>query len=141
MRSIVALFSTCVMLACSTAPAVGNRAQTPAEPLSSAVEFLLTSAATDFSRMAGPPATVRVREVRSGYIMSPDQVRQYRLCGSFSRSRAGEKVEWMSFATIRTSGYEQYVGAQALSECTRSAIVWEQGDLSTVLQSRLEATR
>jgi len=99
------------------------------------------TAATDFSRMAGPPSPVRVREVRSGYIMSADQGRQYRLCGTFSRARAGEKVEWMPFATIRTSGCEQYVGAQASSECTRSSIVWEQGDLSTVLQSRLEGTR
>ena len=141
MRLIVATFSTCVLLACSTAPAAGNRARTQAEPLSSAVEFLLSSAATDFSRTRAESAVVRVREVRSGYSVTPDQGKQYRLCGSISRVREGKASGWIPFVTIRTSGFEQYTGAQAVSECARSSIVWDTGDLSASLQSRLDAVR
>ena len=141
MRLIVATFSTCVLLACSTALAAVNRARTQAEPLSSAVEFLLSSAATDFSRTRAESAVVRVREVRSGYSVTPDQGKQYLLCGSFSRVREGKAFGWIPFVTIRTSGYEQYTGAQAVSECARSSIVWDTGDLSASLQSRLDAVR
>jgi len=89
--------------------------------------------------MPAASAPIRVREVRTGYMVAADQSKQYRMCGSFSRARDGEKSEWMPFVTIRTSGFEQYVGAQAVSECTRTAIVWEKGDLSATLQRRLDS--
>ena len=140
MRFIVALLSTCVLLACSTAPAARNRPQIQEEPLNSAVEFLLTSAATDF-HAHGPPAPVRFRDVRSGYIMTPDRGKQYRLCGSFSRAEESGKAEWTPFVTIQTSGYEQLLGAQAMNYCARSSVTWDKGDLSSSLQSRLESLR
>lgn len=140
MRLIVALFSICGLLACSTACAARHGPARPEGSLSSDVDYLLTSAATDFTRTRGS-APVRVREVRSGYIITPEQGKKYRLCGSFSRARDGEKVEWTPFATIRTTGYEQYIGANAVTECTRSSIVWYREDLSAALQRRLDAIR
>ena len=139
MRFIVALLSTCVLLACSTAPAARNRRQM-LEELNSAVGFLLTSAATDF-HTHGPPPPLRFRDVRSGYVMTPEGRKQYRLCGSFSAAPQSGDVEWTPFATIQTSGYEQWLGAQAVNYCTRSSVTWDKGDLSSSLQSRLESLR
>ena len=54
------------------------------------VEFLLTSAATDFhtQRPAGP---VRFREVRVGHVMTPSGEDQYRLCGEFLPGRGSRQ--------------------------------------------------
>ena len=140
MRSIVALLSTCALLACSTAAGARNGPQGKEEPLNSAVEYLLTSAATDF-HTHGPPPPLRFRDVRSGYVMTPDGRKQYRLCGSFSAAQESRDVEWTPFATIQTSGYEHWLGAQAENFCRRSSVAWDKGDLSSSLQSRLESLR
>lgn len=140
MRFLLASFSTCVLLACSTAPGARNESPIQGEPLSSTVEFLLTSAATDFSHMRALPPSVRFRDVRTGYIVTPENGKQYRLCGSFSPALDG-KDGWTHFVTIKTSGYEQYLGAQALNECTRAGITWDKGDLSSLLQSQLARIR
>lgn len=140
MRFSLASFSTCVLLACSTAPAARIGSQIQEVPPSSTVEFLLTSAATDFSHMRALPPSVRFRDVRTGYIMTPEHGKQYRLCGSFSPALDGKDGS-THFVTLQTSGYEQYLGAQALNECTRAGITWDKGDLSSTLQSRLESIR
>jgi hypothetical protein len=104
-----------------------------------AVEFLLQSAVTDF--LAHPPRPARFRDVRIGYVMASDGTRQYRLCGEFLPAEGGSKSEWIPFATIKTSGYEQYLGAQAVSYCDSASMTWDNGDLSSSMQSRLEALR
>jgi hypothetical protein len=38
--------------------------------------------------------------------------------------------------TIRTSGYEQYIGAQASSFCTREGLSWDEDDWSAELLKR-----
>ena len=112
-----------------------------AEPASdAAVEFLLTSAAADFHAHARPRAR-SFRRVRSGYLVSPDGARQYRLCGEFLPAEGGGEAQWTSFATIKTSGYEQYVGGQSASFCAGPTMTWDEGDLSAALQSRLDALR
>lgn len=140
MRFIVASFSACVLLACST-PAAHNLPQIPDEPRNSAVEYLLTSAATDISHMQSLARPVRFREVRSGYIISSAMEKQYMLCGSFSPAQETGEARWIPFVTIKTSGYEQYLGAQAVGFCTRSSVTWEKRDLSSALQSRFESIR
>jgi hypothetical protein len=102
------------------------------------VEFLLTSSATDFHTHR-PPYPARFRDVRIGYSMMPDGTRQYLLCGSFLAE--GGKLEWTPFATIKTSGYEQWLGDQAVSFCKRPANVWVEGDFSPSLQSRIDSLR
>jgi len=135
MRFIVQSLSTCALLACRAAPA-----PVQAAALGSSVEYLLTSAAADF-HAHGPPALLRFRDVRSGYVMSPDGARRYRLCGWFSSAVDSGKAEWMPFVTIQTSGYEQYLGTQAAGFCAPSSLTWDTGDLSSSLQRRIDPLR
>jgi len=60
------------------------------------------------------------------------------LCGEFLRE--GEKAEWTPFATIKTSGYEQYLGGGAAAYCAASPIIWDtRDDLSASLQTQLDS--
>lgn len=62
------------------------------------------------------------------------------LCGQFLPAEGGDKAVWTPFATIKTSGYEQWIGASSF--CQGSAVVWDKvGDLSSALQSRLDSLR
>ena len=140
MRSIVASLLTLVLVACGTAPNTRVQSQLEKEPMSPAVEFLLTSSATDF-RTHRPPHPVRFRDVHSGYVMTPDGTRQYMLCGEFLPAQESGNPEWIPFVTIKTSGYEQWLGAQASNFCKGSTIAWEKGDWSSPLQSRLDSLR
>lgn len=150
MRYVAVLFATLALAACSSAPVTRNAppavSRTPApEPqkasIDSVVQFLLTAAATDFHTHR-PPDPVRFRDVRLGHFMTPSGQEQYILCGQFLPAREGGKAEWTPFATIKTSGYEQWIGAQAVGFCQGSSVNWDQtGDLSSSLQSRLDSLR
>ena len=152
MRYLAVLFATLVLAACSTAPARRSESQavSPAQVLApelqkasidSAVQFLLTAAATDFHTHR-PPDPVRFRDVRIGHVMTPSGEEQYLLCGQFLPAQEGGKAEWTPFATIKTSGYEQWIGAQAANFCQGPSVVWDtEGDLSSSLQSRLDSLR
>ena len=137
MRSLAALISITLLAACNGTPAP---AHVPAQPHQAAadgpVEFLLTSSASDFQAHR-PPFPRRFRNVRIGYVPAPDGSKQYMLCGSFLPSADGRDVPWLSFVTIKTSGYEQYIGAQAEDFCRRASVVWLDGDFSSSLQNRL----
>jgi len=152
LRNIVALLATLVFAACSTPPvsrsqsqaaspgqAVASEGQKPSTD--SVVEFLLTASATDFHTHR-PPDVARFRDVRFGHIMTAAGAKQYLLCGEFLPAQREGKAEWMPFATIKTSGYEQWNGAQAASWCKPSQVVWDSdGDLSSSLQNRLDSLR
>ena len=139
MRSLVALLTTLMLIACGTAPAALDRAHPQNASLDPEVEFLLTSAATDFNtHRASYPA--RVRNVRSGYHVTADGTRQYRLCGEYLPAQGGDQAQWTRFVTIRTDPYEQWLGGQAAPYCD-SGMTWNEGDLSSILQSRLDALR
>ena len=152
MRYLAAFLATLVLTACSTAPVtrIESRAvsstQVPAPerqktPIDSVVQFLLTAAATDFHTHR-PPDPARFRDVRIGHVMTPSGEEQYMLCGQFLPAQAGGKAEWTPFATIKTSGYEQWIGAQAEAFCQGSLVIWDKvGDLSSLLQSRLDSLR
>jgi hypothetical protein len=105
------------------------------------MEFLLRSAATDFHAHR-PPIVERFRDVRFGHVMTAAGEKQYQLCGEFLPQQREGKAEWMPFATIKTSGFEQYVGVQAESWCPRSRFVQDRDeDLSSMLQNRLDSMR
>jgi hypothetical protein len=138
MRLLALLLVT--LSACSTAPVAGGRSQTPpqasADPV---VEFLLTAAATDFHEHR-PPDPVRFRQVRVGHKLTPAGEDQYLLCGEFLPAQ--HKAEWISFATIKTDPYEQWLGGSSTSFCHGPSFTWyTEDDLSASLQSRLEALR
>lgn len=140
MRCIVALFAIFAVGGCNTAPATRGQSPLTTAPLHPSVEFLLTSAATDFHTHR-PPHPARFRDVRSGYVIAPDGTRQYRLCGEFLPSQETGRADWTPFATLQTSGYEQWLGAQAESFCKPSGVTWEKEDLSSSLLSRLDSLR
>ncbi len=104
-------------------------------------QYLLTSAASDF-HTHGPSGPLRFRGVRFGHSSSPGAEMYYRLCGQFMRIQEGVSSQWTPFVTIKTSGYEQYVGDNANGYCQDSSIVWDGvGDLTTLLQNRFDASR
>jgi hypothetical protein len=152
MRYLVALFATLVLVACSTTPVPRSQSQAPSPgqapasegpkaSINSPVQFLLAAAATDFHTHR-PPYPAGFRHVRIGHVVTPDKAKQYMLCGEFLPAQEEGKAEWTPFVTIKTSGYEQYVGATAASQCQRSTILWDnEGDLSSSLQSRLDSMR
>jgi len=138
MRYLSVLFATLVLAGCSTAPVPHSesKAVTPG-----VVQFLLTAAADDFHSHR-PLEPVRFRDVRVGHVMSPTGEEQYRLCGQFLPAPQGGKAEWTPFATIKSSGYEQYIGALAASFRQDQSVIWDDvDDLSSSLQSRLESLR
>jgi len=152
MRYLAVLFTALALAACSTAPVTRSETQavSPARVLTpepqkasidSVVQFLLAAAATDFHTHR-PPDPVRFRDVRIGHVMTPGGEEQYMLCGQFLPAREGGDAEWTPFATIKTSGYEQWNGAQAAGFCQQSSVIWDkEGDLSSLLQGRLDSLR
>ena len=152
MRYAAFLFAAVVLTAGSTARAlqIETRAVRPAKVLApelqkasidSVVQFLLGAAANDF-HVHGPSGPLRFREVRIGHVITPGGGKQYRLCGQFQRVQEGIKSRWTRFATIKTSGYEQYIGAQAAAFCQDTSFIWDKvGDLSSSLQSRFDSLR
>ena len=109
--------------------------------MDSVVQFLLTAAATDFHTHR-PPDPLRFRDVRIGHLMTASGQGSYLLCGQFLAAQEGGKADWTPFVTIKTSGYEQWIGGQATGFCQGSSVEWDKvGDLSSSLQSRLDSLR
>jgi hypothetical protein len=138
MRYLAVLCATFGLAACSTAPATRSDSQAASPAV---VEFLLSSAAADFHTHR-PPDPVRFRDVRIGHAIAPTGEAQYMLCGQFLPAQEAGKAEWTPFATIKTSGYEQWIGAQVARYCQGSSVIWDtKDDLSSSLQSRLDSLR
>jgi len=149
-RVLALLCATLVFAACSEAPVPHSKSGTADSTQSisgdrqkastdSVVQYLLTSAATDF-HAHGPSGPLRFRNVRLGHLLIPSGEVRYGLCGQFLPAQAGDKAEWTPFATIKTSGYEQYVGRTIF--CEDPKLVWDDvGDLSDLLQSRFDSLR
>ena len=145
----ILLFAILAFSGCGTAPATSSKspAATPAQPsapesqktsIEPIQQFLIASAATDFHDH-GPKGPLRFRNVRVGHLVT-DGKESYRLCGEFQPAPEAGKPEWTPFATIKTSGYEQYIGGQAGSHCQGSSFVWDtQDDLSASMQHQLDS--
>ena len=103
----------------------------------SIVHFLITSAANDFHTHQ-PPKPTAFRSLKIGYILLSSNEKQYVLCGEF----LSEKQNWEAFATIKTSGYEHYIGNQALSFCENVTLVLkDETSLTTMLKNKLNELR
>ena len=112
-----------------------------APTLDAVTDFLLTAAATDFNthRQVEP---ARFRNVRLGHVTSASGEKAYRICGEFLPKGDPATGQWMRFATVQTSGYEQWLGEQSARYCHGSGFSWDQAaDLSTRLQQRLDSLR
>src|SRR5262249_6576753 len=118
-----------VLAASPTLPSVAAQQQKPTTD--EVVQYLLSSAAEDFHDH-GPAAQLRFRDVRVGRNKKGDEI--YRMCGQFQKTGGDGKTEWLYFATVKTSGYEQYVGGQTISFC--KDVKWDTEDLSSSLQGK-----
>ena len=133
--------STLVLAACGPAPGTRNVSDRPITSVDSVTQFLITAAATDFHAHR-PPHPARFRDVRVGHANTASGEEQFRLCGEFLPAQDEGKAKWTPFVTIKTSGYEQWLGAEAARFCQDSSVTWDQGgDLSSSLQSRLDSLR
>lgn len=47
-------------------------------------------------------------------------------------------TKWTSFATIKTSGYEQWIGGAAKGYCEQPAIIWDLTDYSSALMRKVK---
>jgi hypothetical protein len=139
MRYSTVLVATLLLAACSTASITRSDTQAASPDV---VQFLLTSAATDFHTHRSPDPA-RFRNVRIGHVKTSSGEDQYLLCGQFLPAQEAGNAEWTPFVTIKTSDYEQYLGRQAeASYCQHSSVIWDnEGDLSSSLQSRLDSLR
>jgi hypothetical protein len=95
------------------------------------VQFLITSASNDFRRHA-PPTPIDFRNVKIGYIKSPNNGKTFVLCGEFLSQ---EHKEWTEFTTIKTSGYEHYLGKTQY--CQDATMVLTDDNLSLELKNKL----
>ena len=102
----------------------------------STVQFLITSASDDFSNQKQLTA-IDFRQVKAGYTLSSANEKVYVLCGEFLTQE--EKENWLPFATVKTSGYEQYLGNQAKAFCEKATL--DSVDLSLELKNKLAETR
>ena len=139
MRYRAVLFATLLLAACSTSRVTTGESPAVSPGLEPVVEFLLTAAATDFHTHR-PPDPVGFRDVRLGHLTTDSGEEQYLLCGQFLPAEGGADADWTPFATIKTSGYEQWIGGQGAGYCEQSPVIWDEvGDLSASLQSRLDS--
>jgi hypothetical protein len=91
----------------------------------------MASAANDF-RNHPPPTPVNFRNVKIGYIKSSNNEKIFTRCGEFLSQ---ENKEWVAFATIKTSGYEQYIGKTHY--CQDATMVLTDDSLSVELKNKL----
>lgn len=96
------------------------------------VQFLMTSAAKDF-RNHQPPTPIDFRDIKIGYLTSTNNAKNFILCGEFLSK---ENKEWIEFATIKTEGYEQYIGKTHY--CQEATTVLTDAKLSADLIKMME---
>ncbi len=101
----------------------------------SIVQFLVISASNDF-RNHQPPTPIDFRHVKVGYIKSSNSEKIFILCGEFLSQ---ENKEWTEFATIKTSGYEQYLGKTQY--CQDAIVVLRGVNLTVELKHKLAEQR
>jgi hypothetical protein len=63
------------------------------------------------------------------------------MCGEFLPSQDASNAGWTSFATIKTSDYEQWLGPQAVTFCRQAVIAQGSADFASALQSRFDSLR
>jgi hypothetical protein len=140
MRFRAMLFAI-VLVACGTTASSRAEPEPRDASLDTVVQFLIESAATDFHTHRATSNPGRFRNVRVGHVTTANGEKQYLMCGEFLPVSDAGKTEWLHFATIKTSGYEQWIGGQSIGFC-KGSVVWDKvGDLSAALQSRLTSLR
>ena len=156
MRSLAALCAACLLAGCGSdraprsqpeaaSPAPANASPAQQASINPTVQLLLAASAKDFhAHQSQYPA--RFRDVRVGHCVAPDGTERYMLCGQFLPTEGKGEHEWTPFVTIKTSGYEQLLGAQAASYCydrskfpsrSRSLSPWSLDTVSPIIGPHL----
>jgi len=113
--------------------------ETQVDSLKAIEQFLIEVAATDFHTHRQPDP-VEFRNVRIGYIVKTGGEKQYMMCGEFLSTE--DETEWISFLTIKTDPYEQWIGFQAEPFCKEPSAVWENvDDLSFSLKKKYDSLK
>lgn len=99
----------------------------------SITEFLISACVSDLKKQKHL-SNIQFRNSHVGIKGSKIDEKVYILCGEF---KAEPENVWISFATIKTEIYEQWQGAQSLSFCKDSTVIWEERDLSKLLNKKL----
>ncbi|MGB2996025.1 MAG: hypothetical protein WBB53_08175, partial [Ferruginibacter sp.] len=85
--------------------------------IDSIVQFLINASASDFHKTR-PNSSINFRDVKLAYTVTPNNEKMYLLCGEFQIQEKNDKDKvWIPFATIKTFGYEQWIGGQASTYC------------------------
>jgi hypothetical protein len=114
-------------------------ADTQNASLDSIVHFLLDASAKDFHDHQ-PPTPVGFRNVKVRNLIGSNGENHYMIIGQLLDQDKQNKDEWTSFTTIKTSGYEQWIGDQSLRYGQGSkAISYKINDLSSELKSRFDS--
>ncbi len=129
-----------LMLAGCTTSASRTASEFPDAASHRAIHTLIAYSTADFHEH-GPAGPGRFRDVRSGYLLTASGEPQYMLCGEFLQAQEDGTTRWMPFATLKTSSYEQWIGAQSATFCKAESTKWLKGDLSSALQSTLASLR
>jgi hypothetical protein len=133
MRSFVAAALFVLAAGCSSVPATVEGTKASADDVSR--DYLLNSAAADFHEHG--PAPTHFRNVRYGVVEGAGGGGMPLVCGEFQTADKGD--EWIAFATLQTSKYEQWIGDGGKGFCDRPAFGWDKDDLSAELQKRYDA--
>lgn len=140
LKIVASIVLMSAMISCNTnnKTKTTERSNLPAETAvipEAVVQFLMTSAASDF-RNHQPPTPIDFRNVKVGYLKSPESDTLFVLCGEFlSKEESG----WIEFTTIKTSGYEQYIGKTQY--CHDATMVLTDQKLSVELKNKLAEDR
>ena len=99
-----------------------------------AVTFLIEAAATDFKTHVAPTGAT-FRNVHPGVMQGEENLTMTLICGEYHIDGATDR--WDTFATLRTDGYENWVGGAAGTYCASPDTVLEtNNDLAEVLNQQ-----
>jgi len=144
MRTLLAIIF-CLSVACSHQRRDSNVANTDAgnhsvaveTPNDSVTDFLLLSCASDFQK--SKPTPTKFNATYFGYKELPSNKKMFLLRGQFQPAEENQR-KWIPFVTIKTSGYEQWIGAQSNGFTQDSTTVWDTSrDLSSLLASKVDS--
>ncbi|HMT35688.1 MAG: hypothetical protein IPL09_08140 [Bacteroidetes bacterium] len=84
------------------------------------------------------PLPVAFRNVQIRYNIKSNKDILYILCGQFSTQNNPNDDEWIQFATIKNSDYEQWVGPQSITYCENSIeMAYTKTDLASELMKHI----
>lgn len=111
------------------------------DSLKEIIQTLINNSAEDFFNNQ-PPIPEDFRSVEFKFLENDNNEKIYLICGQFLVHNTKNKEEWISFTTIKTDPYEQWIGNNASSYCQDSEKVpykISSDELSLKLKSKIDS--